>query len=144
MKLNQRQKLKILKKIAGTFHFLHENNLVHRDLKMENILLTKKLKPRLIDFGISKQGGQQFPTETLSTFQYMAPESLYDSLYLKQSDVYSFAILFWELIADSKAYKLGGGQDEFSMINKIVKQSHRPDLELIPKEFQNFVGLCWN
>ena len=43
----------MIKELAGVLKYLHDKNIAHRDIKLENIILDEKLSPKLIDFGFS-------------------------------------------------------------------------------------------
>jgi len=72
------QKLKIIKEIADALNYVHKNGFIHRDLKLENIMVDNDLKTYLIDFGIAKvcSNGISNMTRAKGTLHYLAPETL--------------------------------------------------------------------
>ena len=98
-KLTQTQKTKIALSIAKGMIYLHENNIIHRDLKSQNILLDNNLLPKISDFGISrfKENENQLLTNQLGTPQWMAPEMFQSNTYTNKVDVYSYAMILYEL-----------------------------------------------
>ena len=81
-KLSPREALQIVPQICEALQFAHEEGIVHRDIKPENILLDKKGRVKIADFGIAKIMGRKAQagiTETrgaIGTPQYMAPEQV--------------------------------------------------------------------
>ena len=65
-------------------------------------------------------------TETCSTLEYMSPETLNYSVYYKQSDIYSFGVLLFEVLTDKNYSEKQG----FDFINEIVLKEYRPCLDL--------------
>jgi len=80
-------------------------------------------------------------TETLATIEYMSPESLNHSVYYKESDIYSFGILAYELISEKDAFKMDG----YKLIDAIVNHKHRPVLEegMCGNELKTVIEHCW-
>ncbi|PRP86659.1 hypothetical protein PROFUN_05138 [Planoprotostelium fungivorum] len=82
--------------ISKGMEYIHSLKLIHRDLKPQNIMVNKNLKCKIIDFGCSKfaeeglKGGRGTPA-------WMAPETFKSETYTQMVDVYSFAIVMWEL-----------------------------------------------
>ncbi|XP_060942560.1 ribosomal protein S6 kinase-related protein [Limanda limanda] len=79
--------------------FLHDFGIIHRDVKMENILLTDNGHLRLADFGLSRRlerGGRAFTI--CGTIQYMAPEVLSGGPYNHAADWWSLGILLFSLV----------------------------------------------
>jgi serine/threonine protein kinase len=78
---------------------LHERNYVHRDLKLENILVDQKGYLKIIDFGVSKRLGTDLCTVTVvGTIGNMAPEQLESQKYSKSIDWWAVGIMLYELI----------------------------------------------
>ncbi|KAF7337062.1 TKL/TKL-ccin protein kinase [Mycena venus] len=102
----------LVRGVASGLEFLHENNIVHGDLKVQNVLVDKHGTPCICDFGISKILNRRgFTTSSVGTAPYMAPELFFvvDGMALEQSpsttkssDVYSFALLVLEILTSLK------------------------------------------
>ncbi|KAG6951290.1 hypothetical protein JG688_00013784 [Phytophthora aleatoria] len=85
--------------VARALEFLHSQAppLIHRDLKSKNILLTRQLEPKLIDFGVSR-GREEFSmTAGVGTPYWTAPEILEGKRYTEQADIYSFRVVLTEI-----------------------------------------------
>jgi serine/threonine-protein kinase len=99
--------VKLGAEIADALARVHQLDIVHRDIKPENVLLTADGVPRLTDFGVSYVHGATRLTETqtiVGTFQYMAPEVLQGSSPSKQSDIWSFGILLYEMLTGNQPF----------------------------------------
>lgn len=104
-----REAARMLVPIAQALEVAHEQNLIHRDVKPSNILLTQKGQPMLTDFGIAKildtDEGQTL-TGTgvgVGTPGYMAPEQ-WTGKTVPQSDIYSLGVVLYEMLAGRKPY----------------------------------------
>ena len=102
--------LRLLIPIAQALEYAHERNLIHRDVKPSNILLTEKGQPMLTDFGVAKLFDME-ETQDLTgtgmgvgTPEYMAPEQWQGHVSV-QSDVYALGVVFYEMITGRKPYK---------------------------------------
>ena len=86
--------------INEALRVLHQNDIIHKDLKPSNIMLLDDNKSvAIIDFGISsvvEQGNTVLVTKTGMTPEYSAPET-FRNLFLEESDYYSFGITLYEL-----------------------------------------------
>ena len=97
--LNGTQKTIIAYEIAEGMAYLHSKNVIHRDLKSLNILLDSNNEPRICDFGISREVDSELAmTGLIGTFNYMAPEVIKRTRYNLKADVFSFAMLLWEMV----------------------------------------------
>ena len=84
--------------VLGIAH-LHENNIVYRDLKPENLLLDIEGHIRITDFGLSKKDVEGDTAQSLcGTPEYLAPEILRKVPYGKSVDWWSLGILIYEMI----------------------------------------------
>lgn len=80
--------------------YLHQNNIIHRDLKSFNILLDENLNVKVADFGIARVKSNTSTMTTAGTVAWTSPEILRHETYNEKSDVYSFAIVLWEMLSE--------------------------------------------
>ena len=107
------QKKKIQFQIACACLFLHQQGVVHRDLKSHNILLDgypgDQIVPKVCDFGLAKSRetmelANATNTQSVGTPLWMAPEVVSGSAYGSECDVYSFAIIMYEILFEKLPY----------------------------------------
>jgi serine/threonine protein kinase len=99
--LKWKLKLKLLIDVSKGMEYIHFKKLIHRDLKLENVLITKQLIAKITDFGISRKiSEQQSNTKTMrvGTALYMAPEVILTNNYDQKCDIFSFAIIMFQLL----------------------------------------------
>lgn len=128
--------------IASGMLYLHSNNVIHRDLKPENILLNEYLYPKITDFGLSKITSDVSEINNFSikgTPSYMAPES-FDGNFSDASDVYSFAIILYEIITNTNPNnKLGQVQTTI----RALRFGFLPDFpQNFPESYKNLILRC--
>ena len=115
--LNTQSRLALLLQVARAVAFAHSRLVVHRDLKPSNILVTADGQARLLDFGIAKlmEGDRTQETQLTQlagralTLDYASPEQIRGEPIGTASDVYSLGVVSYELLADTKPYKLKRG-----------------------------------
>ncbi|KAH9757516.1 hypothetical protein KPL71_016418 [Citrus sinensis] len=85
--------------ICKGMEYLHQSNIIHRDLKTANLLMDTHNVVKVADFGVARfqnKGGVM--TAETGTYRWMAPEVINHQLYDQKADVFSFAIVLWELV----------------------------------------------
>uniref|UniRef100_A0A0D9WBG0 non-specific serine/threonine protein kinase n=1 Tax=Leersia perrieri TaxID=77586 RepID=A0A0D9WBG0_9ORYZ len=97
--------LRIAIGISKGMDYLHQNNIIHRDLKTANLLIGPGQVVKIADFGVSRQRSQggDMTAET-GTYRWMAPEVINHKPYDHKADVFSFAIVLWELVTSKIPY----------------------------------------
>ncbi|XP_060194548.1 probable leucine-rich repeat receptor-like serine/threonine-protein kinase At3g14840 isoform X2 [Lycium barbarum] len=105
LKIDWPTRQKICIGIAKSLAFLHEESslkVVHRDIKATNVLLDKKLNPKISDFGLAKLDDEEtthISTRVAGTIGYMAPEYALWGYLTYKADVYSFGVVALEIAA---------------------------------------------
>ena len=115
---------KIFKQIFDAMNYIHKKNIAHRDIKLENILMTKNYEIKIIDFGF----GMYNPENKLQNFfcgtpNYMAPEIAFKRPYNGQkADLWSLGVLVYKLFCADFPFK---GKNEKELYKSIERGKFR-------------------
>lgn len=142
VKFELRASLEIARQIAQGMDYLHAKNIIHRDMKSNNIFLREDLTVKIGDFGLATaktrwSGSQQFHQPTGSIL-WMAPEIIRmqeENPYSFQSDVYAFGVVLFELQTGQLPYINNSNINNKDQILFMVGRGYlRPDLNKVPSE----------
>ncbi len=118
--LNVRQCVELLLPICDAVAYAHGLGIMHRDIKPSNIIVNDEGHPYLLDFGLGKlltederreELNLTLPQHVVGTIPYMSPEQARGERLDVRSDVYSLAILLYEMICDELPYDLTGSKE---------------------------------
>ena len=143
-KWTQTKQLITIYGIASGMSYMHKNDILHRDLKPANIFYDEYLFPKIGDLGLSKEINSVTPDGMMpyqaGTPAFMSPEIIIKSKYCKESDVYAFGILLFQMMSLQIPYE---GFNIFQVCN-LVTSGKRPPLDnSIPKCYRQLIERCW-
>jgi serine/threonine protein kinase len=118
--------------IGEALHEAHSKNIIHRDIKADNVMVTAKNKIKVMDFGLAKLKGSLKLTRTSSTvgtLAYMAPEQIQGGEVDSRSDIFSFGVLFYEMLTCKMPFR---GEHQAAMVYSIVNEPAEPITRYLP------------
>jgi serine/threonine protein kinase len=128
--------LSVMKQVSLALQKAHEQGIVHRDIKPENILVTRKVEVKVTDFGLSRFFTGEAPATNLTqsgvalgTPLYMSPEQVQGHTVDQRSDIYSFGVTCYHLLAGEPPFR---GTSAFDVALKHVQEQPRPLADLRP------------
>src|SRR5437016_4366985 len=142
--------IEIATQVGGALMAAHQAGIVHRDIKPENIMLRRDGYVKVLDFGLAKLTEQHEPTAraqavnnvnissglVMGTVKYMSPEQARGGLVDPRSDIFSFGVVLYEMIAGRGPFE---GATSSELIAAILKKDP-PPLTNVPDEIQRLVS----
>ena len=111
--------VKIMSQILDGVSHAHQQGIIHNDLKPENIMISEKGVPMVMDFGISQivNDTNQANYQQKGTLHYMAPECFSDGVINKSTDVFSLGLILYEMLTFTPCIE---AENEFALVYKII------------------------
>ena len=125
--------IRLLAEISAGLQAIHDAGIVHRDMKPENILLTKDGHVKIADFGIARTGTGPRLTEhggVVGTIEYVSPEYMLNSQVDWRSDIYALGIIAYEMITGEAAFQ---GDSVYATMTKKLKEDPPPPSKKRPE-----------
>jgi tRNA A-37 threonylcarbamoyl transferase component Bud32 len=99
----------IVWQIAEALRYIHDQSIIHGDIKSENILITRtpegRRVPKLLDFGLARATVHSDVAAIEGTPEYLAPERIYGGAPSKASDIYALGLLFYEVLVGGLPFR---------------------------------------
>jgi serine/threonine protein kinase len=141
-KLTWRERLKITVDIINALDSIHRENKIHRDLHSGNILYSEYLDLWFIsDFGFCGPVNEPFEA-VYGSLPYIAPEVIIKKEYDYASDIYSIAMLMWEIAFGQPPFS--NYRHDICLSLRIISGVRPKILSYIPLEYKNLMELCWD
>ncbi|MEM8844351.1 MAG: serine/threonine-protein kinase [Pseudomonadota bacterium] len=130
-KLSLDNALKVAENICQALAYSHDNHVIHRDLKPGNIMFDESGQIKLVDFGLSVvQSASQLAIPDISgSPSYMAPELVCGESPSEQSDLFSLAVLLYEMLSGELPFK---GNNVHAVLYNIVNGRPEPLENIVP------------
>lgn len=127
------EQISAARNLAAGMEYLHQQNVVFRDLKPDNVGFTTEGILKIFDFGLAKElrdderveGGFYNMTGCTGAIRYMSPENLQGKPYNLKTDVYSWAMIMWNILALEPPFAL---YTEEMIIDRATRRGYRPKI----------------
>jgi serine/threonine protein kinase len=144
-KLAEDQIIRLMVQMLDALKYVHQQGMVHRDVKPSNFMVDRNGILKLLDFGIAKNSDPQSAeyTQTAASYQmgtpmYMSPEQINESKNVTaQSDIYSLGVTLWYMVMGERPYD-SESLSTFQLLSKIVNEQLKTTLSV----FQPIIAKC--
>lgn len=150
-KMNKIDLISVIFQICSVMKYIHEKGIIHRDIKMQNILINLKCQVKICDFGIAKildSTQESSSTSFKGTRQFMAPEFFQPRIFITNKvDVYAFGVVMFFILTNGCMPQYTGllsykGLQFPNSINKLSRTIIESCLSQQPEERPSFHDIC--
>lgn len=141
-KVNWKKTIDITLQIASALEHAHKNQIIHRDIKPHNIILTKEGVAKVADFGIARAITSSTITQiedTMGSVHYLSPEQARGGFVNEKSDLYSLGIVMYEMVTGEVPFK---GDTSVAVALQHLQAEVIPPIEintLLPKNLNSII-----
>ncbi|KAH3742599.1 protein serine/threonine kinase [Pelomyxa schiedti] len=145
-------RMKMASDAARGMQYLHSNGIIHRDLKPDNLLVTSlsldtTVNCKITDFGTTREinvmESKNRYTLGVGTVLYQAPELIENQMYSPSCDIFSYAVLLYELYIEKEPYPNTEFKSFFAVTQFILTGQRRPIPETCPSDLASLIADCW-
>lgn len=131
--LDYNQKTHIVQQVSAALEEIHKHNILHRDIKPQNILIDGDLHTKLTDFGVARMPDSELTmgNEVLGSPAYLSPEAFITPDLDHRSDIFSLGIVAYELLLGRRPFH----GDSFSELGKVMNTVHPTAPQKIREDF---------
>jgi len=118
--------VEIMLEVCEALAYAHEQGVVHRDIKPDNIMVLRGGAVKLMDFGLASIGHESGLTQTgmtMGTFAYMSPEQARGEKLDARSDIFSLGVTFYEMLTGRQLFT---GSGPGAIVNEILNKDPEP------------------
>ncbi len=142
-KLTPKEVIGITLQVCAGIEVAHSNNIIHRDVKPQNIIISKEGKVKVTDFGIAKAtSSNTISTNVMGSVHYTSPEQARGGFSDAKSDIYSLGITMYEMITGEVPFD---GDSTVSIALKHLQEDMLPPSEYvidIPNSLEQIILKC--
>ncbi|MBI4665059.1 MAG: protein kinase [Nitrospinae bacterium] len=149
--MEMKQKLDALVQVARALHFAHQRGVYHRDIKPSNIMVLTNGQAKVMDFGVASIGegsGIKLTVKPMpgvgGTPYYMSPEQINKAPLDGRSDLFSLAVVTYELLTGKRPFM---ADNLFTLYDRILRVNPTPPQDLdpaIPDRVAAIISICLN
>jgi serine/threonine protein kinase len=131
-RMDVRDALPLFRKVLEAVSYIHQANIIHRDIKSNNIKITSKHDIKLLDFGIAKAPFSSKLTcdrSFIGTMEYLSPEQIQGKPATVRSDIWALGVLLYEMITGQLPFQSESLSD---LCDKIIKEGYTSPSIVVP------------
>jgi serine/threonine protein kinase len=153
--LSEQDQYDIIEGLLEGIAHLHSENVIHRDLKLANILMHRtkqgQWRTKIADFGLSKQIDAYDSSIANSaigiTIAYAAPEQIENKPIRRNVDLWAFGVIVYRMLTGEMPFEAVSGRDSTSAVGeisrKITEMQLPQKLNSLPEPYQTMIRRCW-
>lgn len=137
--------LRLFHDIVDAISYIHNQGIIHRDIKSSNVKITPSGQIKLLDFGIAKSGGSPSLTMTggfVGTLQYISPEQFTGGIADQRADIWALGVLLYEMVTCHMPFDAPSIGGLYQQINAAVYQPPSIYVAQAPREIESVIARC--